>query len=1019
MSVRNKWWLLVFVLTIATGAAWMVNEATTYAAAYWREERLASQSASDSSEGAKLLADITAFRTRGAGLSSHDAVTTWLALWDRADKLNDSTSDVNEATFDSEIDAQVGFRSVIAALPNPASWGALRGQVVARGLVADDRSALVLDFLSSVLVRDQAAIMKSLAALDGAAAVAEEESRDDKRAAVRRARSIVHRLYGTREQIVESFQAELASGAENPAAREINAPDLVGLVGAAKAEMVIREALQSPILLSVPEGEATRTLTRRLAYEEIAAMRVPQWALVNAPGTAKLYEAIQKRFDGRAADKPVDADAAENVGYQRRGADVYYMIDMIVAGNQDAAERAMQRGTGGGSHLTIPRSAADALVKAGKSEALYNFLARALEREPERHAWSALIERGGFLGRGKDTLALLDRALRRTDLSQELRTDLTLKRLDALLAADQVDDAIAGYLALLRSPPDADEKTRDALTQAALRLAGMGRVLKRPELADVGFKFATQAVASPTGIGHLIRGSTVETELRAELRRQGRVAEVAALAQKALAWNWLDLVSTIFGEDMFSGAKLDALTELAGIHDAAGRHAEVLELLTDTKGWGVADLRDIAATKDSLGTPIGMMAARALKARGENVAANNIARALLDQLPGHDPAYALLVELNGASAPEMLEKRYALDQFEERPLIWKAVALNAGRQYVDAEVAARRAIAIDPSDGEQGVNDRMRAYAALAESLEGQGGAANIKAAQIYRGAVAAIRKSEQADEHYKLGLYHRAFEGYRAALNDFSDAYCIQSRLAVQLGKLGLQDEAMKHYRRAFELMPESFGRVESHCFGCESVFADGPAQAVAESVFTDLIKGQPTKPQAPYMLGYLRKDQGRYDDAVKLFRQAATLDGQYLNAWKHLQELGKKTYINASDRDQTSLRLLELDPRERHVKHRTSEVADLAALWNTVERVGAKHQDSPMPESLHALAASKKKQDAALVDVPPELRRDMEHLKRTVGRKVEVQRVPRPGAVIARHGLVREAMQFLGERVPMQYDD
>ena len=33
---------------------------------------------------------------------------------------------------------------------------------------------------------------------------------------------------------------------------------------------------------------------------------------------------------------------------------------------------------------------------------------------------------------------------------------------------------------------------------------------------------------------------------------------------------------------------------------------------------------------------------------------------------------------------------------------------------------------------------------------------------------------------------------------------------------------------------MPDSFGRVESHCFGCESVFQGADAQALAERVFT-----------------------------------------------------------------------------------------------------------------------------------------------------------------------------------------
>ena len=35
---------------------------------------------------------------------------------------------------------------------------------------------------------------------------------------------------------------------------------------------------------------------------------------------------------------------------------------------------------------------------------------------------------------------------------------------------------------------------------------------------------------------------------------------------------------------------------------------------------------------------------------------------------------------------------------------------------------------------------------------------------------------------------------------------------------------------------MPDSFGRVESHCFGCERAFEGQRAQSLAEKIFTEL---------------------------------------------------------------------------------------------------------------------------------------------------------------------------------------
>ncbi len=62
------------------------------------------------------------------------------------------------------------------------------------------------------------------------------------------------------------------------------------------------------------------------------------------------------------------------------------------------------------------------------------------------------------------------------------------------------------------------------------------------------------------------------------------------------------------------------------------------------------------------------------------------------------------------------------------------------------------------------------------------------------------------------------------------ADAYCIQSRLAVRLSEPGQHELAAKHYEKALALMPDSFGRVESHGFGCEGAFGVTEAQSAAE---------------------------------------------------------------------------------------------------------------------------------------------------------------------------------------------
>lgn len=963
------------------------------------------------SSEARLLRDINAFRAASPPYSPEQAATAWLSLWDRAAAVDPLKAAASYEAFDVRQKAAVDLRSVMSALPDPAAWPAIRKQATARAASKPgDASALGLRMLSELLVGDAAAAKLSLSEFERLAASGNPAERNGKLSAIDRARTLVYKLYGSRDDIAEGFRASVDVQARQ-AYGYLDAPDLVSLVGPEKAAVLLDNALKKPILLEVPRGAATRALARKIALKEIAALRKPQWGLVDDLGTSALYEAMQKRFDPSAAKKGRSADeAAQEFDYQRQSADAYYFLDLIVAGRRDEAERVMERASSKGWEPSVPKRAMAELVRAGKGEAVYLYLAQLLERRPELQAWDLYLEQAGSLGHANDAIALLDRLQKRRDLSPFLQARLQDRRLDALLGADQVGEAVTGLKAQLADAPSLDDPRIGERARAALRLAGLGRVLNQPELAQAGFGYAVQAVALPVNTKNKWRAGVLK-DLQAELRRQDRVAQAQALALAEL-----EREGTVPGLESWepivgNPARRAALVELAGLYDRAQRHGDVLRMLDDMSLWGASDLQALIAEKDSLGTPLGMMAARALQAAGKDAATRAAVLGLLDQMPGYDPAYALLVAQGPGQALDELDRRYAHDPFEERPLIWKASALNTAHQYDAAEATIRRAIAIDPSDGEQGPGDRMRAYAVLADVLEAQGREA--KAVQLYRNAVGAIRLSEHADELRKLGLYQRASVEYRAALDQFSDAYCIQSRLAVQLGRIGLNDEALKHYRRAFELMPDSFGRVESHCFGCESVFDSPQAQDVAEQVFASLMRRTPPKPQAPYMLAYLRMEQGRYDEAVALFQQAIALDGDYLNAWKHLHDLGDKTYIPAEQRDQARLRLYALDPRQLHVRYSLDEVADIAALWRATAAQEAALASQISPAAVYPLSASAREKDIAMARLPADMRKNLD-LYLAVQDAMKSQGMRNGGVPnLGEHKLFRATLNLMGVNI------
>ena len=215
--------------------------------------------------------------------------------------------------------------------------------------------------------------------------------------------------------------------------------------------------------------------------------------------------------------------------------------------------------------------------------------------------------------------------------------------------------------------------------------------------------------------------------------------------------------------------------------------------------------------------------------------------------------------------------------------------------------------------------------------------------------AVQAIRTAEHADDLIRAGLIERGTKEYLAALTQFSDAYCIQSRLAVQLAAEGRSKEAAEHFRRAYELMPSSFGRVESHCLGCEGAFSGDQAQHIALETLGRIAKRTPNDPKIHYLLGYIYEEQHLPNQAITEFKLATDLDPDYLNAWTHLA--GNASGIDSALVGKASLALGRLDPNGLH-QVRSLDVIKPAEFWYAIHNAGPKTY--LMPRDLMPLHAA-----------------------------------------------------------------
>ena len=886
----------------------------------------------------KLTADVAAFAWKMP--EDKDAGTHWAALFERWYALRHPSAGEN-------VYVRFDVQRLFGALPPPEHWlriaASLRASHAIKQGADPTKSQLAVLTFADKLAGDTAALKQRLAQFEAMRDSASKRDGEDG--------EWLNMIVSSLGRIVDSDGDAATRFADrlrqHAASREdLRVPDLVTLAGETRAtELLLRALTESDARLEIEVGDATRALAAKLALENVEKLRVAQWNLVRGLDCAPLFEALQRRRFGAAHGGStmslllgllgLEAPSVSDYFGKRAlaQAKVHYFGALIARDRAEDAERVAQEFGEEISQHGLDR-VLDALDQAGYTRQVYMFLDRFLERHPAVDLWDSYFE---FAARSGEQQAMLAHVRANIAGPQGKAHASTLRGhlIDALLAADKVDEAVAEMSALFADPLALAEQR----TRYGLKLAGIGRLYEHPDWIESGL--AADQHSASTELSS--RGDQTTERVRLLVKLQ-RYAEAESLLAKQLEQQ--------HALDAGSGrASRNVLLELAQLYHSAGRDADVRVLLDESADWRAPDLGKLLQKYDTRTLVLGLSVANALHAAGEDTKAVVVLETLIDRFGGADAPYALYTQLRGDAAIAFLDRVHAGDRFEERPLIWKATLLLKSTHLDEAERVARAAIAIDPSDGEEGPGDRMRAYAVLADILSARGDDAN---AALYRNAVGAIRESERADEFRLAGLHTHAITLYAKALERFADAYCIQSRLAVELNASGNALLAQEHYRRAYELMPSSFGRLESHCLGCENVFGGRMAQGIAEQVFTQLAQKTPASPQVHYLLGYLREQQERYAEASTQYQTASRLDPEYLNAWKRQRDIGKRIDLPAAERGRVDLRLLELDPRGRHVDIELDSVADWTAVYNVAAKA---HAELPhQARSVYPLAQSGK---------------------------------------------------------------
>jgi tetratricopeptide (TPR) repeat protein len=941
----------------------------------------------------QLRDDLKSFRESVTNLAPADAAQRWLEFVDRAVKLQGlNAQNYNPSSIPLEADDLMG------ALPPPAAWSELAKAIAARPPAKSGGEIREggLRLLGATLTGDTAGRSREISNLQAKAKTANQQDSYLYNDIFSQLGQATLAMSDDPDDILKSLGYQIAYG-NGQGVQQLQLPNLVSLIGAEKTEAFLRKALVAPnVALQFNEPSETSRLAQKLALELVDQIKTPQWGLVNSLDAVDLYEALDKRFGettnsiaslvGLPNDIPNVNQGNFMGNNQKEGAEVYYLLGLISKSRTTDAVAVAKKFKGQNAEYMF-EEAFKVMEDAGYTSEMDNFFHDLLAQDPTLPFWDQYVEIATAAGKTDRMVALVRTAAGHEDLSDNEKSVLRLILFKALLAADDVDGGVEQARQLIAVDATTPANNCYNTGQLGIMIARIGVLLQKPELVEEGIGTAKKWLATPAGqnlsdweAGNVIcslaqilidikRGPEAESILADALANATR----PGTQQQEYGWNQ-------------GGTARQFLTQLAVLYYKAGRYEDVLTLLEQSPDWGATNLSELFETQPMeedfslvwLHTPgesplpVPYLAASSLAALGQKAAAQKIDDALLDQFPGLDRGYELLLLLNGTNVIPRLDALFARDQFEERPLIWKAHVLQQENQLAEAEKVVRQAIAIDPTDGEEGRGDRLRAYAELADILDARG---NQKDANTYHEIVKAVRMSEDADQFFTAGLISHAIPMYEEALTHFSDAYCIQARLAIQLAALGKNAEAEEHYRRAYELMPDSFGRVESHCMGCERDFDGERAQNIAEKVFTQLAAERPKQPQIHYLLGYLRQQQERYNEALTNYLTAVRLDPDYLNAWVKIQDVSQQTLMLPEERDEVAFNILRLDPLQRHTGAEFQRVSNLGGLWAAVAEA-ASHELPPISDllTLNASKSAMEKKEAEPASDQQRMRYEME---------------------------------------------
>ena len=915
--------------------------------------------------------DLRAYHGNIPALSPEEAAKQWLALFDRALRLPGPLTDLVGGG-----DATAHLTDLFRVLPPPAVWDALDAQVARRPEAAkgsSDFSTPVLRIVTGTLRDDPDEVRQALEAFARQVEAEDNPERDQHRETVQQLRQVFHEATIDTAGKLKELEAKLAllesaapasataAAQQNLRTTSLELPNLVALVGEARAETLLRRVFAQPFVTVNIVDEPTQELARKVLLAMGEKIQCAPWFLVAGPEAVPLYELLDRRFP-----------ETEDNRNDRLNAKPAYLLGLIALDRvADATALALklpgETTSGGVEVLNLPSATLQELAVRGQAQKVFRFFDALLAAHPDLPYWGSFQAAATAAGNPDAFLTRVQAAAGNTDVRPRFRRALLPLQATALLAADRLPEAVSTLETLASPTPtgaDADSSGEDALRfdgdspkAYAFVLALIARRVHDDKLVNEQLDRLLQGnralLRAPFDPNNVVLPLGIElNDLFLAAGRgpdlEGLLLDNLARSTQAATHRRGEMTAEMFAESG-SFETRNALEILVDLYAQAGRYVDVVALLDHAPSW---ETGDVAGLIPGTMTAFDGQVARALQKTGHADAALRVVNASLDHArdrSGLHPVYALLLEL---LPPEQAEARLnalvLTDPFDAQPLLWRGLLQWQQHRPEEAEKSIRQALAVDPTDGDGGPATRPLAHAVLGDILERAGDAQGAAEARRF---VEAIHLGQEADPLSGIGLATRAVGPYARAVDIDPDIASLQYRYAVVLAALGRFEEAATHFSRADELLIASSSRVAILGPANGQVFDSAWTRSIAERVLGEHAAREPENPHVRYLLGSLRTAQGRTVEAAHEFKEAVRLDPDYLYAWERLALVTG----NPPDRDRATVNILRLDPHRRHRNNapELSGMNDLRAFWLALAQ--AAKQQLPAPADLYPLAASR----------------------------------------------------------------